>query len=114
MADVYLWRPAKTELEGLEFCMGNGSRQDIREALLESLDTSTRPLTAENADTTSPKSLPEAIERLQAEWQRPSGTDDQEKKRWQDFERMVEQELVTPLLREISTTTSPTRISLPT
>lgn len=96
--DAFVWRPAAQELRQIAYCVSNGSRKDVRRALLASLRHSAK-LVAQSTDTPKPQqTLLEARARLRKALLRAGGNSDEVRRRLREYQRAIHETFVAPLM----------------
>jgi hypothetical protein len=102
-----VWDPSSQDLQRIRFCLEQGTRRHVRRALLASIDESSVPLIAP-ADRASPGDLVSARRQLQeALRKRHSQATEERRQAWQDYQRMLQQELTNPLAEQASAAVDP-------
>jgi hypothetical protein len=112
MYDVYVWHPGQEDLDRVRFCLQNGDREAVREALLASMDASVAQINAPAPVYSAPKNLSEAIVQLENVLHSPAPDEDLEKRAWEDYEEQVNSELAMPLLQLAMTVVEPVEQNL--
>ncbi len=103
MDDVHLWEPTKAEVDRVRFCVQYGSPDELRQALLASMEHSAGTMVyyRQNAEEKrqAPTDYLSALAQLQHALRDSKDKEDQQEA-WKAFERLLEQDLVAPLVRQ--------------
>jgi hypothetical protein len=110
--DIYMWSPTQAELDRVAFCLQQGSRKDVHEAIMSSMDQSTRSIIERAPAGLAPKSLSEVTAHLLEVVERPFEAKGMENRAWAEYREKVNSDLVAPLLQLASTTVEPVQRSL--
>lgn len=110
--DFTIWKPTSKHLERLRFCIDNRTRRYIYSALLASLEQSCQTLELSAlGPRPEPETLIEAVRELNAYPRTPS-FDALMLRSWDRIERLLQKELIEPLLKQAEETADPLEKSL--
>jgi hypothetical protein len=110
--DFTIWKPTARHLERLRFCIDNRTRPYIYSALLASLEQSCQTLELSAlGPRPEPETLVEAVRELNAYPRTPS-FDALTLRSWDRIERLLQKELIEPLLKQAEETADPLEKSL--
>jgi hypothetical protein len=110
--DFTIWKPTSKHLERLRFCIDNRTRPYIYSALLASLEQSCQTLELSAlGPRPEPETLVEAVRELNAYPRTPS-FDALTLRSWDRIERLLQKELIEPLLKQAEETADPLEKSL--
>ena len=93
----YMWRPSIEEMKRFEFCITHAGFQRARAAILASVESSTVQLIVHRRTDESPKNLAEALEKLRSLRSRPKRDSEDERRAWEQIQRLIQTESVAPL-----------------
>ena len=98
--EVLVWTPAIEDVERVKFCLANSGREQVRAAILDSLDGGLVQATDTEDQFTLPNDLPGIWTALRETSLHGSRNSRLEKQLWDEYERMIHVELVEPLVRQ--------------
>ena len=98
LTGVSVWRPAAAEIRRIMYCLTNGNRKDVRQAILSSLDQSAKPLAPSASDKGSHGSLLQTRARLRKALRRPESNPAYRRRRLSEYQQSVDRTFVDPLL----------------
>lgn len=105
--EMYLWRPDNDQMRSIADCLGTGTASAAVHAIVESLNNSAVSLSPERAKTASCPALLDSSLELQQELARQDGTPKTRKRKLRAHRRAVQNELVTPLLKQAADESDP-------
>ncbi len=110
----YTWQPTEKEIKAIEFAMKHAGPEAVRRAILESIQSSTRPLIVRVRSDGLPEDLPTAIQQLS----KRLSVQDQERNRewearaWENIQRLIEEASVASMFKAAEASENPMERSL--
>ena len=104
--DFRVWRPSQEDVDRIGFCVKHGSRNDVRDAILQSSASSTSALIAP-ASERPPKELAEALGHFQDVLSQRDADKGQEQLAWRDCQQAIHRELIAPLVAQAEAVADP-------
>jgi hypothetical protein len=97
--DMYVWTPPAEDVARIRTCCSHGSPEQVRQAILDSMDASLVPAAMSDDEINRPKDLPEAIAKLRQALQRSPGNRKRERRLWAEYDAKLNDDLITPLTK---------------
>jgi hypothetical protein len=104
--DVLVWTPHPEDAARISFFRSNGSREQVWEAILASMDEGLVPITMHSDELDRPKDLTEATQRLREALRKRSSRRER-RQCWAQYNAKLDQELLAPLTKQALDMLSP-------
>lgn len=107
LEEIYVWRPTETDIEGVKFCIEHGTKKEIHQALLLSMEKSVEapfmpPQPVPKEKKPAPADFFTALAQVH-EARRRSSSGDIPREFWQHLEQRLDHDLIAPILQQAMT-----------